>query len=148
MPHRSVYHEIVLEHHRHPRNFGVLPQWTHAADGINALCGDRLRIELECRDGKIATLRFCGEACAIAIASASMMTEAVTGLDAERVSDLAGRLRAVIEGTIERDEALGPLNSLAPLRPHAARRKCAMLAWATLHAALAGAAAATTETGE
>ena len=147
MSDRSPYHEIVLEHSRHPRNFGSLPGFTHAADGVNALCGDRLRVELVCRDGRIAVLRFSGESCAIAMASASMMSEAVADAEGAHAGELAGRLRAVIEGAIERDDQLGPLNCMAPLRAHPARRKCAMLPWATLAAALAGVTTVSTETG-
>lgn len=145
MPGNSPYHQTVLDHHRHPRNFGSLPDFTHAADGVNALCGDRLRVELQCRGGRITALRFSGESCAIAIAAASMMSEAVAGGDPARAGELAGRLRALIEGSVEYDDELGPLNCLAPLRTHPARRKCALLPWATLQAALAGDATATTE---
>ena len=49
-----LYPQLVLEHRRNPRNRGRLDACTHAADGVNPLCGDRLRIELRCVDGRIA----------------------------------------------------------------------------------------------
>jgi len=141
----APYHAIVLEHQRQPRNFGALPGFTHAANGDNALCGDHLRMELECRDGRIVALRFSGDSCAIATASASMLSEIVAGCDAASIAGLKTRLHALVNGEIESDAALGALNALGQLRHYPSRRKCALLPWATLSAALAGTADATTE---
>ena len=141
----TPYHALVLEHNRRPRNFGPLAAFTHAADGANVLCGDRLRVELAYRDGRIAALGFSGESCAIATASASMMTELAAGCDAAAIEALARRFRALVEGHCEHDPALGAANAFAELRRYASRRKCALLPWAALQAALAGAATATTE---
>jgi nitrogen fixation NifU-like protein len=135
----SPYQALVLEHHRHPRNFGTLAGFSHAADGANALCGDRLRIELDCRAGRIAALRFHGESCAIATASASMMSELVIGADAATIAALEARLGALIAGEVDTAPELGAAAALAVLRHHLIRRKCALLPWATLRAALAGA---------
>lgn len=145
MGEQTPYHEIVLEHKRNPRNFGSLPHCTHAADGVNALCGDRLRVEVDCRDGRIGAVRFSGESCAIAVASASMMTEAVVDRDAAAIADLAGRFGRLIAGESARDESLGAMNAFGELRNYASRRKCALLPWATLQAALKGQGSATTE---
>ncbi|TCO38929.1 SUF system NifU family Fe-S assembly protein [Dokdonella fugitiva] len=140
-----LYPQLVLEHRRNPRNRGRLDACTHAADGVNPLCGDRLRIELRCVDGRIAELRHSGEACAVTVATASMLGELVEGLDAAAVEVLGGRFAAYIEG---RGDAAGleALAAMAGLQQHPARRKCALLPWATLRAALAGSTAATTET--
>lgn len=145
MPLPAPYHAAVLDHHRHPRNFGLLPGHTHAADGANPLCGDRLRVELRCRDGRIAALRFSGEACAIATASASMMSELVLGADAAGVAALQARLDALLSGACTHDAALGAANALGELRHFASRRSCAALPWAALQAALAGVESASTE---
>ena len=141
----APYHDVVVDHHRHPRNFGALPGCTHAADGANPLCGDRLRVELRLHGGLIAALRFSGDACAIATASASIMSELVIGADAAGVAHLRSRLDAVLSGACEHDAVLGPANALAGLRDYASRRPCALLPWAAVQAALSGAAAATTE---
>lgn len=141
----ELYQEIVLDHSRAPRNFGALDTHTHAADGDNPLCGDTLHIQLRVVDARIVEMRFRGEACAVARATASMLSEyAANRSDAEvaRMEDLFAR---VISGEIERDDALGELNALAALTRHPTRRKCALLPFATLRAALAGAAKTTTE---
>ena len=57
----DLYQRVVLEHNRAPRRFGRLEQPTHAAERANARCGDRLRCELQVREGRIEDLRFDGE---------------------------------------------------------------------------------------
>jgi len=141
----SLYTQIVLDHSRAPRNFGALEGHTHAADGVNPLCGDALRVELRSADSRVAELRFRGEACAVARAAASMLSEVACGKTAAQIADLEMTFVALVEGAIDRDDRLADLNAMAPLVQHAARRKCALLAFATLRAALAGAVSATTE---
>lgn len=140
----ALYRQLVLDHYHAPRNRGTLASCTHAADGANPSCGDSLRIELRCVDARIAELRFSGEACAIATATTSMLGEHVAGLAREDVAALAERFERVITGGAD-DAALGPLNALAALKDYPSRRKCALLPWATLRAALDGAARATSE---
>jgi len=142
----ALYGAIVLDHYRAPRHRGSLVASTHAADGANPLCGDRLRIELRCEDGRIVELRHRGEACAIATAAASMLGDLVTGLDADEVTALDRRFGEFIAGNGDA-EGLGALAAMRDLQHHPLRRKCALLPWATLRAALAGAPHATTEGG-
>jgi len=146
MPEQSLYKELVLDHYKHPRNRGVLDCCTHAADGVNPLCGDALRVELVCAGDRIAAMRFSGEACAITTATASMLSELVAGFGAAEVAALAEPFEQLLRGEVEASDALGPLNALAELRRHPLRRKCAELPWATLRAALEGTARVSTET--
>ena len=53
--------------------------WDMHADGNNPLCGDRLTLWVDVKDGAIADIGFQGDGCAISKASASLMTEAVKG---------------------------------------------------------------------
>ncbi|HEX3124969.1 MAG TPA: SUF system NifU family Fe-S cluster assembly protein [Rhodanobacteraceae bacterium] len=141
----NLYTQAVIDHYRAPRNFGALASHTHAADGANPLCGDTLRVELRCADGRVAEMRFSGEACAIAKAAASMLSElAIDRSDAE----LAGLERvfiALVAGNITSHDQLGGLNAMRELANHPVRQKCALLPFATLRAALAGLRCATTE---
>jgi nitrogen fixation NifU-like protein len=146
MSESSLYQQVVLDHYRNPRNRGVLDGCTHAADGVNPLCGDSLRVELVCADDRIAAMRFSGEACAVTMATASMLSELVEGIDAAGVAALNAPFDALLRGELDADDALGPMNALAGLRRHPLRRKCAELPWATLRAALEGASRASTET--
>jgi nitrogen fixation NifU-like protein len=141
----ALYREAVLDHYRNPRNRGVLAEHTHAADGVNPLCGDSLRIELTCARGRIVDVRFSGESCAITIATASMLSELVRGLEVAQIAALYAPFEQMLLGELDADRKLGSLNALAELHRYPARRKCAELPWATLQAALAGTARVSTE---
>ena len=78
---RELYRTVILDHAKHPRHFGSLDSPTHVAEGINPLCGDRLRLELSVDDARIIRdAAFDGSGCAISMASASLLTETVIGL--------------------------------------------------------------------
>jgi nitrogen fixation protein NifU and related proteins len=142
----NLYRDLVLDHYRHPRNRGALAHCTHAADGLNPLCGDSLRIEVDCAGGRIERMGFSGEACAITTATASMLSELVVGRDPAEIAALNAPFAQLLAGEIDAAQPLGPLNALADLKLHPSRRKCAELPWATLRAALGGEARVTTET--
>ena len=82
---QDLYRELILDHSRSPRHFGRLENATHTADGINPLCGDKLKtVPASRRDGSIESTCFEGSGCAISVASASLMTDTVTGLKSTR----------------------------------------------------------------
>lgn len=145
MPASNLYTQAVLDHCRAPRNFGALAAHTHAADGANPLCGDTLRIELRCVDGRIAEMRFSGEACAIAKATASMLSELAVDRSAGELAGLEHVFVSLVGGKIASHDELGGLNAMRELAQHPVRKKCALLPFATLRAALAGLDSATTE---
>ena len=137
---RDLYQEVVLEHGRHPRKRGSLPDANHHSEGFNPLCGDRCTVHVRVDDGRIAAVRTEGSGCAISVASASLMAEAVEGHTVEEARALFDAFhRAVTDPTSEPDvEALGKLAALTGVRAFPMRVKCATLAWHTLMAALEG----------
>jgi nitrogen fixation NifU-like protein len=140
---QDLYQQLVLEHKRSPRCFGTLPEPTHEARGRNPQCGDDIRVQLQVQGEDLRDIRFDGRGCAICIASASMMSEAVRGHPVAEARALQQRFRAVLTGQAEPDEAeLGKLVSLAAVRRYPGRIKCALLGWHALMHALAGAAGA------
>lgn len=142
----SLYQELVVEHKRAPRHFGKLSDPTHEARGHNPQCGDDLKVQLRIEDGRIDNIRFDGHGCAICIASASMMTEAVIGRDIEAARQVQQRFRAVLTGQGDGDEAyLGKLASLAAVQRYPSRIKCALLGWHALAHALDTPVAASSE---
>lgn len=147
---RELYRELILDHARSPRHFGRLEPVTHHASGINPLCGDKLELYLEVEGDRIRAASFEGSGCAISVASASLLTETVTGLTTADASAWSQRLSASLTGTDEavdgNDEGLGKLRALRGVREFPSRVKCATLAWRALDAALDGnRAPATTE---
>ena len=138
---RDLYQEVILDHNKRPRNFRIIPQPTHHADGVNPLCGDRISVDLDIEDGVIRDIAFQGAGCAISSASASLMTEAVKGKPVAYVEALLRDVHALLtEGREAADPArdFGKLEVLAGVKEFPARVKCATLAWHTLHNALAG----------
>ena len=134
---RDLYRELILDHSRKPRHFGRLTDATHTADGINPLCGDKLRLYLKIDDGIIESSSFEGTGCAISVASASLMTDAITGLAVESaescVTSVTDRLTG---GTSHLDKRLEKLAALDGVRDYPSRVKCATLAWHALRATL------------
>lgn len=137
---RDLYRELILDHSRNPRHFGRLSDATHTADGINPLCGDKLKLYLRVdSDGCIESSSFEGSGCAISVASASLMTDTVTGLPVDQAEacfeEITQRLR---DGSSANDPGpnLDKLRALDGVRDFPARIKCATLAWHALHCAL------------
>ena len=136
---RELYQEVILDHTKHPRNFGTLEESSHRAEGHNPLCGDEVRVTVNVDGDSIRELRFEGAGCAISTASASLMTEALKGKTIEEASCIFDRFRGVVTGEIARDDGkLGKLAVIGGVAEYPLRVKCATLAWHTLRAALEG----------
>jgi nitrogen fixation NifU-like protein len=139
----ELYREVILDHNRSPRNFGRLEPADAEADGHNPLCGDRLHVSVRLRDDTLTEIRFEGQGCAISVASASLMSEAVTGRSRQQINELYQQVHALLTGRATAGAAeLGKLAALAGVAEFPARVKCASLCWHTLHAALEHAPAA------
>ena len=134
---RALYQEVLLDHYRKPRNFGALPSPTGRAEGHNPLCGDRLAVEVQVDGERLQAIAFEGTGCAISIASASLMSEAVRGSTLAEVERLSERFRAALTGAPVAGDDLGKLETLVGVREFPMRVKCATLAWHALAAALA-----------
>jgi len=134
---KDLYREVILDHNRSPRNFGRLDPADADATGHNPLCGDRLHLTLRLDGERISDLAFDGQGCAISVASASLMTEAVKGQSREEFSVLYQDMhRLLTEAEFHPTHDLGKLMALGGVREFPARVKCASLCWHTLDAAL------------
>lgn len=117
-----LYGETILEHFRHPRNFGALPDPDLAHEEFNPLCGDRIRIEVRLDAGeRVAEARFQGDSCAISRAAASLLTEMILHRSLREVEALPS------------EALMASLN--ADIRP--TRVKCAVLPLQALRAGIA-----------
>ncbi|MDT7541473.1 MAG: nitrogen fixation protein NifU [Acidobacteriota bacterium] len=144
----ELYQQVILDHNKKPRNFRRMDDATESAEGFNPLCGDQLTVYLRTANGIVDEVSFEGSGCAISKASASMMTQAVKGKTREEVEQLFGEFHRMVIGELDEEaapNALGRLKIFAGVREFPARVKCASLPWHTLHSALAGGGAATTE---
>lgn len=134
---RELYQELIFDHYKRPRNCHALPDANHRAEGYNPLCGDKVTIYLKVEDGVIKDATFEGAGCAIATASASLMTEALKGKSVSEVEHLFEDFHHMVTDAPNSPyPELGKLEVFAGVREFPARVKCATLAWHTFHAAL------------
>jgi len=108
-----LYSEKLLDHFRHPRNYGALTAADISYESFNPLCGDRIRVEVKIENKSVKEVRFKGDGCAISIASASLLTEIILNTDPNKISD--DQLIAALESDIKPARiqcALLPLEAL------------------------------------
>lgn len=137
---QELYQEVIVDHNRSPRNFGKMDNADTTLEGFNPLCGDRLTLYVKTDGEQISDVQFDGSGCAISVASASLMTEAMKGKTIEQAQDLFDQFHDMVtkdDKEVDFDK-LGKLAALAGVREYPSRIKCATLCWHTMHSALAG----------
>ena len=118
----DLYRDYILEHYKHPRNFGELEPHDLSAHAVNPLCGDEMGVHIKVVDGKIADLRFHGHGCAISQAAASIASQELIGMELDDVA------------TLDADWVL----DLLGIPISATRRKCALLSLKVVREAVSG----------
>jgi nitrogen fixation NifU-like protein len=118
----DLYRDFILDHYKHPHNFGELEPHDLDAHEHNPLCGDELGIHIRTQDGRIGELRFHGHGCAISQASASIASDELIGMELDSAASL------------DADWLL----ELLGIPVSATRRKCALLPLKVLRAAITG----------
>ncbi len=130
---RALYQDVILDHHKAPRNHGPLADATHRGTADNPLCGDRVTLHLIVGD-RIRAARFEARGCALSRAAGSLLTEAAVGKTPAEARDLAARFEAFVAGA-----APAPSEALAVfggVREFPSRAACATLPWQALLRAL------------
>jgi nitrogen fixation NifU-like protein len=117
----DIYKETILDHYRHPRNYGDLPNANAHAKDSNILCGDVIEMQLRVNANRINDARFRGEGCAISVATASMLTEFSKGKSISEIKKLG------------KEEVI----KLLGVDPGPARVECVLLGLNVLKAAIA-----------
>lgn len=134
---RELYQEMIVDHGKQPRNTGKLAAANHIHAGHNPLCGDKLTLYVLEENGMIKDVRFEGSGCAISVASASLMTEAIKGKPVEEINVLIEHFHHLVTEGKAPDVDLGKLAVFSGVAEFPIRVKCATLAWHTLKASLA-----------
>ena len=151
---RDLYQEVILDHGKNPRNFRRPDAFTAEAVGNNPMCGDALVVYLSVDENKTITdVAFQGQGCAISVASASIMTELLTGAPVDRADVIYQAFHSICTGEREAEDVLPEfddeiaerLHMLSGVREFPMRVKCATLAWHTMDAAMHGEQEVSTE---
>jgi nitrogen fixation protein NifU and related proteins len=135
----DIYKEVILDHYKSPRNKRELPGAELQCHANNPLCGDEITVFAHLDGDVVEAVTFQGAGCSISQSSASMMTEAVTGVSVVDASKLAADFRGMMAGDVDPSEdEFGDLVALKGVVQYPIRIKCAVLAWDVLQDALDG----------
>src|SRR5262249_32273019 len=138
---RELYQQVILDHHKKPRNFRALPEPSRHVEGYNPLCGDKVTVYVKLEGDVVKDVAFQGTGCAISTASASLMTESLKGKTRGEAEAMFREFHDLITGKpdeADAEERLGKLAVFAGVREFPVRVKCASLPWHTFHAAVEG----------
>lgn len=133
---RDLYQQVIMDHNKKPRNFREMENANHLAHGNNPLCGDALVVFVKLEGDVIEDLSFQGSGCAISVASASLMTEALKGKTLDEAENIYQQMHKQLTGEEFDPAALGKLEVLGGVKEFPARVKCATLSWHTMNAAM------------
>ena len=140
---KELYQEIILDHGKNPRNLRKSENFNKDAKGHNPLCGDNVHIFLKLDENKkIEDISFEGSGCAISMASASIMTELLSGKNEHQTKDIINDFLEMIKKKDNLDSKnlneneKTKLMSLSGVKQYPMRVKCATLAWHTLTSAV------------
>jgi nitrogen fixation NifU-like protein len=132
----ELYQSVILDHNRAPRNYHRLEDATAHAEGRNPLCGDTYDIWLKLDGDRVTEAAFLGQGCAISKASASMMTQAVTGKTVTEVRQLFENFHQLVAGSGKAEALPAKLRVFQGVRAFPIRVKCATLSWHAMKEAL------------
>jgi len=137
---KELYQQVILDHNKNPKNFGHLSTCNHQSVGMNPLCGDHLKLELQIsEDDVIDDIKFSGDGCAISRASASIMTSIVKGKAIEEAKEYFHQFHDMVMNNQEPNEDIDErIAVFSGVKEFPARVKCATLSWHTLIAAIDG----------
>ena len=134
---RELYQEVILDHGKNPRNFGVREQYTCTAEGNNPMCGDQLTVYIDIKDDIVSDVSYRARGCAISIASASIMSSMIKGRTIEEVHLLFDKFHKLCTGQeVEEDDDTEKLQVLSGVSEFPTRVKCATMSWHAVDSAI------------
>lgn len=131
----SLYRDTIRQHAAVPVGFEREIDATHRNEVYNPQCGDRIEVQLRIVDEAIESTAFNGEACAICMASASLLCDITPGRPVTQLQELHDQLQSALQNGAELDGA-EELKPLLGVKPYPSRIRCATLPWAAALGAL------------
>ena len=140
---KELYQEIILDHGKNPRNLRKSENFNKDAKGHNPLCGDNVHIFLKLDENKkIEDISFEGSGCAISMASASIMTELLSGKNENQTKEIVSdflemiKKKDILDSKNLNENEKTKLMCLSGVKKYPMRVKCATLSWHTLVSAM------------
>ncbi|MCY7321729.1 MAG: SUF system NifU family Fe-S cluster assembly protein [Phormidesmis sp. CAN_BIN36] len=135
---RDLYQQVILERYKKPKHRGVTSPVHRLQRGHNPSCGDTIELTVQLNEAgdQIEDVKFEGEGCAIAMASADLMAEAMRGKSTDEALEMVQRFQSMMQGNAEFPTEQRKLNVMKGVSQFPVRVKCATLTWHTLKAAL------------
>jgi len=131
----ALYRETIKKHAANPVGYRRQIDATHEHEEYNPLCGDRIVMRLRIARGQVEAAAFEGEACAICMASASLLCNSAAGKPVSHLERLHDRLQAALVNDQE-VEGIEELLPLLGVKPFPSRIRCATLPWSAARKAL------------
>jgi nitrogen fixation NifU-like protein len=132
---RELYTQVIMDHYQHPRNRGELEDADLREHLLNPLCGDEVTVYAVLHGDSVTNVKFEGRGCSISQASASMMTERLSGKSLKEAEAEIETFKEQMVGKKEFPE-LDDLAALKGVVKYPSRIKCAVLAWSAFHEGL------------
>ena len=135
---RQHYQQVILSHAKKPKNKGRTNPIHRQFQSENPYCGDKidLTLTLDEKQTKIDDIKFEGAGCALCLASADLMADAVKGKDISSALSMVEDFRTMVTGETKFQPPLEKLNIMQSVAKFPMRIKCVTLAWHTLKGAL------------
>ena len=133
----TLYRDVILDHHRLPRNTKRLLNPKLSAEGYNPVCGDKALVEIDVDDnGAIRDVCIEAQGCSISVAAGSIMGEELIGKRLNEARALVEQFRSAMRGECALKSETGDVEALEGVKNFPVRIKCALLPWATLAQAI------------
>lgn len=140
----DLYQELILEHSKRPHRAGLREPFDAEVHHVNPTCGDEVTLRVELDGDTVTDVSYDALGCSISVASASVLTEQVTGHSVREALEAYTAMRSMLtsKGEDPGDEAvIGDGVAFAGVARYPARVKCALLGWTAFTDALARAGA-------
>ena len=140
----DLYQELILEHSRRPHRAGLREPFDAEVHHVNPTCGDEVTVRVELDGDTVRDVSYDALGCSISVASASVLSEQVTGHSVREALEAYNAMKAMLTSKGEDpgdEDVIGDGVAFAGVARYPARVKCALLGWSAFTDALARAGA-------